>query len=198
MRRLLGLIDPANALKLHRHLLFRICTVSGKGLRVSHRADLYHHGGRKEQVLIGNDVIIDGTIEVYAHGQLEIGDYTFIGRARIYCAKSVVVGRYCLVSDNVTVMDSDLHPIAARRRESIAQSWAKGCFPDVYSDVTARAVRLGDHCWIGFGASILKGASLGEGAIVGAGSVVTKDVPPWTLVAGNPARVIREIPIGER
>ena len=54
-------------------------------------------------------------------------------------------------------------------------------------------VRIGDKAWIGFNAIILKGVTVGEGAIVAAGAVVTKDVPPYTIVAGNPARVIRTL-----
>ena len=61
-----------------------------------------------------------------------------------------------------------------------------------------KPVLICDDVLIGCMAVILKGVTIGEGAIVGAGSVVTKDVPPWTIVAGNPARVIREIPEDER
>jgi acetyltransferase-like isoleucine patch superfamily enzyme len=57
---------------------------------------------------------------------------------------------------------------------------------------------ISDFVWIGANVIILKGVTIGEGAIVGAGSVVTKDVPPYTIVAGNPARIIREIPENER
>ncbi|MBV8923397.1 DapH/DapD/GlmU-related protein, partial [Bradyrhizobium sp.] len=56
-------------------------------------------------------------------------------------------------------------------------------------------VVIADKVWIGFNASILKGVTIGEGAVVGACSVVTRDVPPFAVVAGNPARVIRTLPV---
>lgn len=54
-------------------------------------------------------------------------------------------------------------------------------------------VYIGDKVWIGFNVIILKGVDIGEGAVVAAGSVVTKNVPEWTLVGGNPAKVIRQL-----
>ena len=65
-------------------------------------------------------------------------------------------------------------------------------------DVIRKPIVIKDKAWIGFNSIILKGVTIGEGAIVGAGSVVTKDVPPYTIVAGNPARIVREIPENER
>ena len=53
-------------------------------------------------------------------------------------------------------------------------------------------ISIGNHVWIGAGATILKGVTIGDNAIIGAGSVVTKDVPPNTIVAGNPAHIIRQ------
>ena len=58
----------------------------------------------------------------------------------------------------------------------------------------ARAVRIKDNVWIAANVVILPGVTVGEGAVIGAGSVVTKDVAPFTLVAGNPAREIKKIP----
>ncbi|MNN74185.1 putative acetyltransferase [compost metagenome] len=59
-------------------------------------------------------------------------------------------------------------------------------------------ITIGDNVWIGFQAAILKGVTVGEGAIIAAKAVVTKDVPAWSVVAGNPARVVKEIPLEMR
>ncbi len=53
---------------------------------------------------------------------------------------------------------------------------------------------IADKVWLGMNVTVLKGVTIGEGSVVAAGSIVTKNVPPWTLVAGNPARIIRELP----
>lgn len=65
------------------------------------------------------------------------------------------------------------------------------CFLDSkdWSTVKSAPIKICDKAWIGFNAIILKGVTIGEGAVVGAGAVVTHDVPPWTIVAGNPAVV---------
>ena len=65
--------------------------------------------------------------------------------------------------------------------------------PSHRADMYLRSVPIGRNAWIGSNATILPGISIGDGAVVGAGSVVTKDVPPMTIVAGNPAHVIRPI-----
>ena len=62
-----------------------------------------------------------------------------------------------------------------------------------WSVVDTKPIHICDKVWIGFNAIILKGVTIGEGAIVGAGAVVTKDVPPYTVVAGNPARVVKKL-----
>jgi acetyltransferase-like isoleucine patch superfamily enzyme len=67
-----------------------------------------------------------------------------------------------------------------------------------WSTVEIRPVTISDKVWIGFNSLILCGVTIGEGAVIGAGSVVTNDIPAWTVAAGNPARVIRNIPFNER
>jgi acetyltransferase-like isoleucine patch superfamily enzyme len=198
LKLLYRITDPNTYISAHRRIFIRNFCKAGHGLKVTHRAEIFHHGVNRRQITLGCFVTLDGTLEVYKTGVITIGDYSFIGRSRIYSANHISIGHHCLVSDNVCVMDSSLHPISASKRANITQRWSEGEFPDVYTDTPNAAIILEDHCWIGSGCTILKGVRVGEGAIVGAGSVVTKDVLPWTIVAGNPARFIREIPESER
>jgi len=190
--------DPMRLVAWHRRALFLFGAGCGPGLRVTERANLFVHDAGREQIRLRPNALIDGTVEVYRSGRLTVGRSFFLGRSRLYCAHSVTIGDYVLVSDQVTIMDSNLHPTRASRRRVIADAWSQGRFPDVYLDVPGSPVVIGDDVWIGYGAAILKGVTLGQGVIVGAGAVVTSDVPPWTVVAGNPARVIRELDPDER
>jgi acetyltransferase-like isoleucine patch superfamily enzyme len=98
-----------------------------------------------------------------------------------------------MISDHVVIMDSDLHPLSASKRLKDMIAWTHGVPFDVYTGIESRPVFVRDGVWIGANAVVLKGVTVGRGAIVGAGSVVTKDVPEYTVVAGNPARTIREL-----
>jgi acetyltransferase-like isoleucine patch superfamily enzyme len=162
------------------------------------KAKIYNHSGNADAISIGNGVTIDGILEVYSKGFLVIDDYTFFGNSRIYCANKVTIGTGCWIADHVFIMDSDLHPLSPSKRLKDAKNFSKGIFPDVYENIPNAQTCIGNSVWIGVNSTILKGVTIGDGAIIGAGSVVTKDVSPWTVVAGNPARIIREIPEHER
>jgi acetyltransferase-like isoleucine patch superfamily enzyme len=126
-------------------------------------------------------------------GKVSIGAYALVHGARLICDDEIEIGDYTLVSWNVVLMDSyrfDSNP--AVRRAQLIQVAKGGECPSL-SQAKARPIRVGRKVWIGFDACILPGVTIGDGAIVGARSVVTLDVPPYTIVAGNPAQVVRQI-----
>lgn len=127
-------------------------------------------------ILIGDVKFFDGVrIRVGPGGHVEIGDYTHINlRTEIHCKKRVVIGPNCSIAWDVVILDTDYHGVGTK--------------PPVNRPTT-----LEESVWVGNGATIMKGVTVGRGAIVAAGSVVTKDVPPFTAVGGNPAKVIAEI-----
>jgi acetyltransferase-like isoleucine patch superfamily enzyme len=113
---------------------------------------------------------------------LSIGDGTYIGRlSQINAWVSVTIGRDVLIADRVFIGDAD-------------HSYTDPDLPiGRQGDSFQGAVCLEDGCWIGIGAVILPGVTIGKNAVVGANAVVTKSVPPRAIVAGVPARVIRQL-----
>ncbi|MEW6442093.1 MAG: acyltransferase [bacterium] len=147
---------------------------------------------QRDSVRIGDYVKLNGTLFCNRRGSITIGDYTTIRSGTVISADNDVrIGRYCFISRGVSIYDNNGHPIdpAARRRQLEVLHETP---IDNYAGKNA-PVRIEDDVWIGERAIILKGVTIGSGAVVGAGAVVTKSVPAGTLVAGNPARVIRAL-----
>ncbi|KAM0236590.1 hypothetical protein ACHAP5_009357 [Fusarium lateritium] len=112
---------------------------------------------------------------------ITIGHHVVIGRnCTINDVCEVKIGDNCVIGPNVSIFTAGL-PIDPKKRQG-------GQGPQVGKPIT-----IEQDCWIGGGAIILPGRIIGKGSTVGAGSIVTKDVPPFTIVAGNPARVLRGI-----
>lgn len=114
--------------------------------------------------------------------EIRIGNGTFINNG--FCAiaeySSITIGRRCLIGTNVEIIDSDFHGLEVRDRH---RSTAAGCRP----------VRIEDDVFLRSNSRVLKGVTIGRGSVVANGSVVTRDIPPFTIVGGNPARVIRQL-----
>ena len=128
---------------------------------------------------------------------VKVGSRTHLGWGTLIDAASCIeIGEDVLIAFDVLIMDHASHSIKFRERKNDVCDWANN--RKDWSVVEQSPVRIGNKSWIGAKSIVLKGVNIGEGAIVGAGSVVTKDVPPWTIVAGNPARIIREIPLEDR
>jgi acetyltransferase-like isoleucine patch superfamily enzyme len=152
---------------------------------------------RKNQLLVGSSSIIETKIVFERElASVSIGDRTFIGTGVITVSHSVQIGNDVMIAWGVCVSDHNSHSTIFSIRKNDVTDWLQG--KKEWDGVLSAPVVIRDKAWIGFNSILLKGVTIGEGAIVGAGSVVTKNVPPWTIVAGNPARIIREIPENER
>jgi acetyltransferase-like isoleucine patch superfamily enzyme len=125
--------------------------------------------------VLGNFKIFTGCkIIIMNGGKLELGSGYINVNSKIICSNLIKIGYNVAISDDVVIRDSDLHTL---NYEGYQMS---------------KPIIIEDHVWIGERAVILKGVKLGKNSIVAAGSMVTKDVPENTIVAGNPARIIRE------
>jgi acetyltransferase-like isoleucine patch superfamily enzyme len=162
------------------------CARIGRGLRLYGPAPAIMGGGVIE---LGNDVefslntVLLVGIGASNEGRLSVGDDVRFGSDNmISVAQEVCIGSHCRTGPNVKIYDTDMHPLdATLRRQTYGGGHATASAP----------VHIEDDVWIGANAIVLKGVTLHRGAIIAAGSVVTHDVPPFTIVAGNPARPIR-------
>lgn len=170
------------------------------GIDIAHGARVEYYKIKPRRgcdLKVGNHSMVDGNLIFDREGaNIQIGERTFIGGSSIISAEKVIVGDDVLISWGCTVVDHNSHAFSWRDRSNDVTDWMDG--KKDWTHVECKAVAIRSKAWIGFNVIILKGVTIGEGAIVGAGSVVTKDVPPYTIVGGNPARVIREIPPDER
>ena len=105
----------------------------------------------------------------------------------------MTIGDYVLISDGVDIHDTNAHSTTASIRRGDPINVFEKMLPMDWSKIESKPVVIEDDAWIGFKSSILKGVTIGRGAIVAAGSVVTKDVPPYVIVAGSPAIVVRQL-----
>jgi acetyltransferase-like isoleucine patch superfamily enzyme len=112
---------------------------------------------------------------------LEIGDNFGMTGGALVAAEKIMIGNNVAIGANSTILDTDFHPLNPELRRHFPQS-----------ALTAPII-IGDDVFIGMNSLILKGVTIGGSSVIGAGSVVTKNVPPRVIVAGNPAQIVREI-----
>jgi acetyltransferase-like isoleucine patch superfamily enzyme len=122
-------------------------------------------------------IMRDSHVTVHWGGRLTVAGGTYFNDGTlVYCAEEITIGADCAIAWNVTITDTDVHRLLRSGAEH----------------TPSRPISLGDGCWIGTGATLLKGACVGSGAVVGARSLVLGDVAPHTLVGGVPARQIAD------
>lgn len=151
----------------------RYLDIRGSNIRAGDHFHLY--ATRSQPVSIAVDPFDGGA------GAIDIGSYVIMAPGvRIRSAIRVEIGDDCMLAENTFITDADwhdpMHRIYPGKRE---------------------AVTIEDNVWVCDGARICKGVTIGENSIIGAGAIVTRDVPANAIAAGNPAKVIGELPVGE-
>jgi acetyltransferase-like isoleucine patch superfamily enzyme len=132
--------------------------------------------------------------DVGPKGSVAVGQCSMLNGARLICEARIEIGAYATISWNVIFMDSYRLPFDPALRRLCIERAARHPQWQVEAEAPSRPITLQDNVWIGFDVCVLPGITIGEGSVVGARSVVTTDVAPYTIVAGNPARAIRDLP----
>jgi len=135
-------------------------------------------------------------------GKITIGDNVYMGKVTLISKTEISIGNNVTMAWGITLYDHDAHSSDWKERQydnervyndylnhdgnlNVSKDW---------SVVKTKKITVEDNVWIGFDSLILKGVTIGKGAVIAAKSVVTKDVPPYTVVAGNPAIVVKKLP----
>ena len=133
---------------------------------------------------VGKNVYIGRGASISAIYSLEIRDNIYIGK-NVTIEVEGIIGSNCLIANNVGIVGRRDHDIS-------------NIEVDVFHAETVREnkklslpIKIGQGVWVGYGAILLSGIEIGQGAIVAAGAVVSSDVPPFAVVAGNPAKILK-------
>lgn len=137
--------------------------------------------GKSNRIFLADWVHLDRGVDIRATGdncQIEIGEHTAVNPYTcIHGPGSITIGKDCLIASHVGIYANN-HIFADPNRKIREQG------------LTCRGIVIGDDCWLGTGVKVVDGVTIGQGSVIGAGAVVTKDIPPYSIAVGVPAKVI--------
>jgi acetyltransferase-like isoleucine patch superfamily enzyme len=146
-------------------------------------------------IKIGEKTHVRGTLLIFKYGgKITIGSNCYIGDGtRIWSGQEITIGNDVLIAHHVNIVDTQAHELNSEERSERYRALIEHGPWSQKGNIETKPIVIKDKAWISFNAIILKGVTIGEGAIVAAGSVVTKDVAPYTMVAGNPAIYVKDV-----
>ncbi|MES1021818.1 GAF domain-containing protein [Gloeocapsa sp. BRSZ] len=143
--------------------------------------------GQNSRIKLGNSVKLDLGVIIKTHSdsEIEIGDCTYIGPYTCLSGKYIKIGRDCRIASHLGIYANN-HIFTDPNRKIKEQG------------STYKGIVIEDDCWLASGVRIVDGVTVGQGSVIGAGAVVTKDVPPYSVAVGVPAKVIKSRTPGEQ
>jgi acetyltransferase-like isoleucine patch superfamily enzyme len=177
--------------KVSKSIQNRVTLIDG-GHRFHHNSRVeLKSGSNSSCIQLGSNTWMYGVLRSSNGGKIIFGEYTRIGSgSEVLCVNNIVIGNYTTISNNVTIVDNNNHPLNPEDRlfmrtlpeDSIYRDWR-------YSENSP--IVIGENVWVGINSRINKGVTIGDNAIVAANAVVTKDVPANSVVAGNPGKIVK-------
>lgn len=182
--------------KRRKEKLFYKNATCGKGLIIT--AKSFCKSPTPQQIVIGDNCALeDCRLYAVGNGRIEIGDHTTIRyNSKLSSVEHIKIGSHVIISNNIDIYDHNSHPTSPEIRWEMCENGFRG---EAWSVERAdhRPTVIEDNVWVGEKSVILKGVTIGKGSIVASHSVVTKDVPEYAVVAGNPAKVVKYLEHGK-
>ena len=167
----------------------------GSNVIINQNTIIWNLANDRDLISIGDSSFIEGELQVFAYGgKITIGKNCYIGRnSKLWSGESIEIGNNVLISHNVGIVDTNAHEVDAFERQERHKEFLKSGHWKTKGSIQTAPIKVCDNAWINFDVIILKGVTIGEGAIIAAGSIVTKSVAPYTMVAGVPAKFIKQL-----
>lgn len=149
-------------------------------------------GAKKENVILKDHAEMFATIQAIKNGIVIMNEWSKIGPGSVIEATNrVEIGKDTAIAAKVTIRDNNSHPLSPAYRRKMRHT-PHGSIERSSTRSVSAPIIIGENVWIGENARICKGVTIGDNAIIAACSVVTKNVPANAVVAGNPAKIVKE------
>jgi acetyltransferase-like isoleucine patch superfamily enzyme len=137
------------------------------------------------------------SFDVGPRGVVTFGAFSLTNGTQFVCDEGITIGTGTMLGWNAVIMDSRRAPVDPDARRAVLESVPSSTPRRLLGEVETAPVRIGSNVYIGFDVMVLPGITIGDGAVVGSRSVVADDVEPYTVVVGNPARVVKRGDVDE-